>query len=1000
VTVPRGISLGRLWLALLLAIASPCLKAQGADSAWFVRVWKTGEGFAGDYVGAVAQTNDGFLWILAGGQLERFDGVKLRRFAIDPVAGSTERRIREFLPTRGGGFAFVSFDHALVQVVGQRQETLATDLPRQRMESMFEDSSGFLLVYGDTSVWRCRNGKLTELGESDGLPAGPHCRFVTDRSGRVWFTKGDHVGMVRGDRFETLATLPGDPHVAACRDGGVWVAAGSRLLRYDVGGPMRPVAVLPLKNISVRPNIMLEDHTGAVWIGTYDRGLFRYGAGGIESVPVSHREIVCLAEDREGSIWAGTSGGGLDQLQPRAVTIEGGEAGLAYAAVLGLAEDIRGTLWGFTQAGLLKFRREGAWQSADTIPTGGRVNAVAAAPDGALWIATRNDVLHRWRDGKLTTWTAADGIAGSADRRLIVARNGDVWLANSRPGVLQRLRGDKLERVALPIAADLIRSIVEDSAGDIWVAINGHRLVRITAAGVAVDESARIAAVERPIRVLLPADDGTLWIGYDQGGVGRLKNGSFVQITAKAGLLYDNIEVALTDGRGWLWLATPEAIFKVREAELTAYAEGRLRRVQPVRIGEEQGVRPTFGESIGPLRRRDGKLWIPMATSLAIIDPAQERSPADPPPVWITEVRVDDRPVAAHPEVMPLPGLTDVEHTTLRLAPGHRRLDLDFTALSFRTPSNVRFRYRLEGFDDSWIEAGTRRTASYSRLAAGDYRFRVRACNSDGVWNEVGATAAFTVAPFFWETWWFRLAVIGASTAAIFAVARYIATRRLRLRLRAAEQEAAVERERARIARDIHDDLGSRLTKIVLLSGLAARDRAEPDKTAPRVQEISDTARQLLRSLDETVWAVNPRNDTLPHFISYVGQFAVNFLRTAEIECILELPDDPPDVTVSAEVRHHLYLAVKETLTNVVRHARATTVTLRVALSGDELKIVVSDNGCGFAGDPSDPEADGLQNMRERMARLEGVVNVVTEPGVGTRVTFTLPRVAALGGPS
>jgi signal transduction histidine kinase len=420
-------------------------------------------------------------------------------------------------------------------------------------------------------------------------------------------------------------------------------------------------------------------------------------------------------------------------------------------------------------------------------------------------------------------------------------------------------------------------------------------------------------------------------------------------------------------------------------------AEGHVRQVKSIRYGRDQGVRASFGASVGALLRTDGSLWVPMATALAIIDPSQSRPDSPPPSVVITDVKINDRLIATHRGFIAPPAGVALETDRLRLPPRHRRLDIDFTALSFRTPSNVHFRYQLDGFEDRWIEAGQRRGVSYPQLPAGDYRFRVMACNSEGVWNEAGATLAFIVAPFFWDTWWFRIVVVAAFTSAVFGVARYVSHRRLRLKLRAAEEETAVERERARIARDIHDDLGSRLTKIVLLSGLVARDRLAPEKAGERVWEISETARQLLNSLDETVWAVNPSNDTLPNLIAYIGEFTVGFLRTAEILCHVDLPGNPPARAVTADVRHNLFLVVKEALNNVVRHAQATAAWLRITVTDDALTLTIEDNGRGFAGAPASAEADGLRNMQQRMRQIGGQFQIESQLGKGTRVSLTVP---------
>lgn len=995
----RWLSPTVLLAVLAFIVAASLAPADENDSPWLVRVWKTSDGLAGNYISGVAETADGFLWTVAGAELARFDGVNFQRFSTDEFARLPGRKIRDFVRLRNGDLVFVLTDGAVARAHAGQIELSYPDLPegKARLESLAEDPAGGLfLVFSDESVWRLRDNHAAQLTAEDGLPAGSHCRFAVDTAGRVWFSKGGNVGLLRGARFETLHTFPSAayPRVAAARNGGVWIGVGPRLLRTDDGQSLQEIGQLP-KDIPSRPTVLLEDRSGAVWFGTYASGLFRFDGAQCTSVPVSHRVIVSLTEDREGSVWVGTSGGGLNQIQPRTLTVEGGETGVPYAAVQAMCEDPAGHLWGITQNGLLVARSEDGWKKAlpDNVSLNGVVSCIAADATGALWIGTKSHRLHCWQDGKLTTWSTDDGIASSLVRTLLVSSKGDLWIGGSSPARVQRLRAGRLHTFDLPVKIDAVRALTEDATGQIWVATTGRGLLRIATDDRVSDEARRLAPVNDGVRTLQATPDGSVWIGFDHAGVGRIKGESFGQITTKQGLLEDHLELVLPDRRGWIWFAANQALFKVSEQELAAVAEGRATHVQSIPYGRDQGLRPVFGETVGALRRSDGRLWIPTATSLVIINPEAPPHDTSPAPVLLTRVKVDDRVVAAYGGIVPAPGGVELGRTALRLPPDHRRLDLDFAALSFRTPANVQFRYRLDPFDDRWIEAGTRRTQSYSRLAAGDYHFRVKASNSDGVWNDVGATLAFTVEPYFWATWWFRATVLATFTALVFATTRYISFRRLRGRLRAAEQETALERERARIARDIHDDLGSRLTKIVLLSGLITRDRAAPEKAGERVLEITETARQLIKSLDETVWAVNPRNDTLPHLVNYLGQYAVNFLRTAEVACRLELPDDPPQRAVSSEIRHHLFLAVKEALTNVVRHARATEASLRVTVGDNTLEVVITDNGRGFTPAPGEvePEADGLRNLRQRMAQLGGACRIESAPGAGTTIVLRVP---------
>ena len=430
-------------------------------------------------------------------------------------------------------------------------------------------------------------------------------------------------------------------------------------------------------------------------------------------------------------------------------------------------------------------------------------------------------------------------------------------------------------------------------------------------------------------------------------------------------------------------------------------AEGRSRRVRSIHYGRSEGLpslQGTFGESPDALRSRDGRLWMPMRTALVVVDPEKLGENVEPPPIFLSRASMDDRRIAWYSGVLPQPtnpaapvlalGGAD---TLLRLPPGHRLLDFEFVAPSLAAPENVQFRYRLEGFEDDWVEAGGRRTARYPRLSAGNYVFRVTACNRDGVWNTVGASLRLVVTPFFWQTWWFRFAALAAFTLAIIAIVRYVSFRRLYQRLRLLEQQAALYKERARIAKDIHDDLGANLTQIVLLGELAQQDRGEPERSAERSSTISATARQAIKSLDEIVWAVNPRNDTLAHLIDYAGQFALDYLRLAGINCRLDFPESPPAREVSTDVRHNLFLAIKEALNNIVKHARATEVWLRASATDDGLRIAIEDNGCGFDQPPQDAWADGLRNMRQRLSEIGGECRIESKVGAGTKVSFELP---------
>jgi signal transduction histidine kinase len=323
------------------------------------------------------------------------------------------------------------------------------------------------------------------------------------------------------------------------------------------------------------------------------------------------------------------------------------------------------------------------------------------------------------------------------------------------------------------------------------------------------------------------------------------------------------------------------------------------------------------------------------------------------------------------------------------VAPGPRRVELRFTAPYFGTPERVQFRYRLSGVDEMWVTAGSERAATFARLPAGHYRFEVSATDAEGEWQPRIASASFTVRPAWWETLWLRLAAGLAAAAALAWLVRFIVKRRLRERMRRLEQEHALERERIRIARDMHDQLGANLTQISIASQLVKLD--PPDAVASHVEEIAAIARHTVEALDEIVWAVNPHHDTLASLVEYIGKFAVSFLTSSGLAAKVDIPHDLPPLPLGSNVRHHLFLAVKEALNNVVKHAGATTVYLKVEMTDHTLRVIVIDDGRGFSRDTVQADANGLRNMRERMAEICGECRIDGTPAHGTRVICELP---------
>lgn len=311
--------------------------------------------------------------------------------------------------------------------------------------------------------------------------------------------------------------------------------------------------------------------------------------------------------------------------------------------------------------------------------------------------------------------------------------------------------------------------------------------------------------------------------------------------------------------------------------------------------------------------------------------------------------------------------------------------------MSFTAPEENQFRYKLEGYDRDWVDAGARRAAYYNNLSPGDYTFRVMACNNDGVWNSHGPTVVLSLQPHLWQTLWFRFAVTSLGLCLAAATARYATRKRMQAQLLQLEQQHAIEKERTRIAQDMHDDLGVRLSEILLLSDLTHRNHGKPGEVQALTGKISCAARELVDNLDAIVWAVNPKNDSLDKFSDYLCENVPMYLKMSGIQCSFDVSPDLPARPLSSELRHNLFLVVKEALHNVVKHAQATRVEIQLRLLDNSVIVGIADNGRGLPEKAGSNFGNGLSNMADRLKRVGGSLELASEPGKGTRISLRVP---------
>ncbi|MEW5800292.1 MAG: two-component regulator propeller domain-containing protein, partial [Bacteroidota bacterium] len=477
------------------------------------------------------------------------------------------------------------------------------------------------------------------------------------------------------------------------------------------------------------------------------------------------------------------------------------------------------------------------------------------------------------------------------------------------------------------------------------------------------------------IRSIYQDANGTLWIATD-GGLAKRKNNRFYSYTVNNGLYSNTIHVILEDDRGSLWMSSNKGIFVVKKSDIELFDDHTIDRIPCTIYGEEDGMRSAEGNGSfqqGGWKMRDGTLWFATIKGVAIVDPDNLKNNTVVPPVHIEKIVSDGKEISAQ--------------SAFTLHYPVNDITFYFNALSFRVPSRVRYKYILEGFHTDWVDAGNQHRAAFTNLPSGDFVFRVIACNDDGVWNTTGASVSFSLPPPFWAAWWFSV-IIGIIIFGSFAgLIRYVELKKVRRRIEQLEHEKALERERARISKDMHDEVGANLTKIAILSELAARNA---DDTPKHLRKITETSREVIDSMSQIIWAINPKNDKLENMAAYLREFISETFEMTAIRASISFSDELPMQSLSAEFRRNIFLTVKEAVNNIVKYSKATEIHAQLHVETGRLLFSISDNGIGFDVSNTSRFGNGLHNMKKRIEDIGGSFVIESAAGKGTIISISV----------
>jgi len=956
-------------------------------------VWTVRDRFFQGYIDAIAQTPDGYLWLGTEFGLVRFDGVRSVPWQAAPGERLPSNNIRRLLVGRDGRL-WIGTDAGLASWKDGRL-THYPELAGEDVLSLLQDRDGTIWV----GAWTTSIGRLCSIrttntqcfGEDGALGRGVFTLYE-DRQGDLW--AGAQTGLWKWKPGSPkLYRTPDLVNALVEGDNGALLIAVHGGMRQLVDGKPEAYPVSGGRRL-FNPSRLLRDRDGGLWIGTNDGGLMHVHQGRTDvftrSDGLSGDQIDSLFEDREGNVWVGT-GNGLDRFRDFAVSTISVSQGLPSATAQSVLAARDGSVWLGTNDGLSRWNNGQItiYRKRNTKLPDDTVESLFQDNHGRIWVSTRGGFAYFEND----RFVPVSEVPGGFMHSVAGDGAGNLWISHQDRGLFHLLEGTLVERFPWTLLGrnDFAETLFPDPVrGGLWLGF--------FYGGIAYFSDGRVRAAYAEIDGLgkgfvggLRVDrDGTLWAAT-QGGLSRLNNGRIATLTSKNGLPCDTVHWVMEDEDHSFWLYTGCGLLRIGRTELDGWVTDPKRMIHPTVFDSSDGVtsRSDAG-SYGPraAKSTDGRLWFATGDGVSVIDPRHLPFNKLPPPVHVEEVKVDGNPWDAS-HGWRLPALT-------------RDLEIHYTALSLVSPEKNRFKYKLEGRDSDWKDAGNERKASYTDLPPRSYRFRVMASNNSGVWNEAGDSLDFSIAPAYYQTTWFLVSCLAAFLASLWALYRY--------RLYQVKQEfnARLEErvgERTRIARELHDTLlqsfqGSLLVMQTARNLLSRRPEKAGETLDDAIQMASGAIGEGREAIQDLRAQPTVQSD-LAQLLAAMGQDLARAQDGNGKPAIFRVAVEGARQDLDPIIQDEAYRIAREVLRNAFRHAQASQIEAEIRYDDRLLRVLIRDDGKGI--EPEIVHAGGraghwgLQGMRERAKRIGARLEFWSEAGAGTEVALSIPARIAYG---
>jgi signal transduction histidine kinase/ligand-binding sensor domain-containing protein len=957
--------------------------------------WRIQDGFVAPE--SITQTTDGYIWIGTSSGLVRFDGVKFAPWT-PPDGQSLQSEVNYLFGARDGSL-WIGTPGGLRHLKDGKLFNYSSKPGGPGISAIMEDRTGTIWVTryrindGTGPLCRVTGTTLQCYGKKDGITARYGLGLTEDGAGNIWFggdvlcrwAPGSSSVYFEHELKDTAGY--GVIDVAAAASGPVWASldgTGPKLgVRYFANGKWGSYVVPGFDGAKVRSDYLFVDRNQTLWVGTGSQGLYHIHDGVADHYGsangLSGNNICCLTEDREGNIWVATDRG-LDMFRDTPVATFSTNQGLVGSIVRSILALSNGSVWVADEDALDVIHAGGisAMGAGHGLP-GQTVRGMFEDSTGQVWLGI-DDTVVTYKLGRFFEIKKSDGGplkhvgAASAFAEDI---EGNIWVATGVSGKvhLLRIKGQRLEE-DIPVDNVIPRAVylAADRDGGIWVGSDDGKLAHYRNGKA---EAVSLGNGETSITTfsLFVDSDNAVWAATNKG-LYRWKDGRVNVMDSRSGLPCSWIFSAIKDNEGAFWLYAKCGLLKIPASDSATWLKSPESKVSVKTFDVFDGAQPNTGAVDQPVvsRSSDGRLWFASTALVQMVNPSRTYTNLVPPPVHVEKVIADRKSY--------LPG------ADLRLPPLTRDLEIDYTALSFVVPQKVFFRYKLESHDEDWQEPGTRRQAFYNNLRPGKYRFRVIACNNDGVWNEAGATLDFSIAPRWYQTKWFVIFCVVVGSLVVWAIYR------LRVRQIAKAMSSRFDErlaERTRIARDLHDTFLQTIQGSKLVADDALDSSTDPARMRRAMEQLSawlgratDEGRAALNSLRTST---TERNDLAEAFRRAIEECRMQSAMEASFSVVGTASEMHPIV------RDEVYRIGYEAIRNACVHSQASQLQVELTYAHD-LALRVSDNGVGIDPAVADHGKEGhfgLQGMRERAARIAGKLTMVSSATSGTEIKLVVP---------